>query len=74
MSQSMVHTCPICGGDMAKNMDSARRILTAAGFRGGVRDPGGVQINMANGSSFRVSGECNACDERVILRFVLNRE
>lgn len=59
---------------MAKNMDSARRILQAAGFRGAVHDPGGIQMNMSDGTSFRIDGECNACDERAIVRFVLNRD
>ena len=69
-----IHICPICGEDRNKDLASAKRILAAAGQSGSMHDPGGVQINMADGSSFRISGECNACDERVILRFVLNRE
>jgi hypothetical protein len=74
MTAVFAHVCPTCGGDRNKDLSSVKRILAVAGCKGAVRDPGGVLVNMADGSSFRIGGECNACDERTIVRFVMNRE
>lgn len=65
--------CPFCHGDRGQDQTSVGRILRAAGLKSVHHDPGGIELCMDAGDKVRVSGECNACDERVILRFILNR-
>jgi hypothetical protein len=44
-----------------------RAALRKVGVRACNNDPGGVAITLENGHMFRVTGECNACDEKKIL-------
>ena len=62
--------CPICGSDRDKDISSAKRVLHAAGVSCVDHNPGGIGILMHDGSRLHLMGECNACDEREILRFV----
>lgn len=71
-NSDIVDECPICGGDRGKNIDETKRKLYAFGVASAMRNPGGVGILMNDGRKLHLIGECNACDEKVIRRFLGN--
>lgn len=67
----MVEICDICGGPECVD-DMAGILRSAGGYRGGMHNPGGVQLNFDDGS-IQISAWCDSCDLKTVEKVLRER-